>query len=325
MKLKIANINLAILLFLTKQQVLGLIILFIYSAIEFWRSPRIHKNYYLLIILVVFGTFMTIIGLYESAQNNFYVVNEFRYILHLVLIATVAKKYGAASLDFSYLFIILFIFCGLTRGLNGIIMPIYAGVILYLASPESFRGNRGLLGVFSGSGTTTLGILAASNPFNQVLNIRKPHVFLVVVFGIIAMVLYQIWVRNRELNLESIDRLQLYFAFFSIMKNATFMELMFGFGPGMNFLELTLENDAPVFVWINSKFGSHGVYSYLFHSDLIRLSLNYGVITMCLFYVTLARYIDSSVFKLLLVCGVFNPVLGTPSIILALIIFGSRK
>ncbi|MDB2557592.1 hypothetical protein N9X77_06505 [Luminiphilus sp.] len=270
--------------------------------------------------------FLPIIGMLGAAvlkgNDSYYIFNESRLILVFSAIAFVGRH--ECTLDnsiWSVIVIAIIAIVGLTRGLNGAVMPIYAGVIAYLFYSEVFRKLKGIPALFLGSGSAGLGVLSASlaGAGRGTTFSSKVVTMLVALFALLGLIYYQVAVRGRAIEFGSIDRLVLFYEGLRIFVNAEWHQILFGFGPGFDFYDHIRLSDAPVIVWLLNSIGREGVYSHLFHSDFLRLLLNYGLLLLFYFYYLLYKFLRYDLFILIAICGFFNPVLLTPSIGLALV------
>lgn len=262
---------------------------------------------------------------YLNGQNLFYITNEIRIILTVLVLQVASRAYPSMSDVPRWLFLPLLIifYVGLSRGVGGWIMPIYAGVIAFILYDNVFRRFYGIPILFLGSATASLATLAAiAGPRMRLKIWPLLKIFFWAILIVVLIAIYQIFFRGRSLSFEDIDRLVLNYEAGKIFLNADIGTKIFGFGPGKDFTsQLSLEH-TNVIKWLVNSVGSEGIYAHLFHSDLFRLLLNYGIIGTIAIYILMYKYLSRSHFFLLTIGGLFNPLILNPAIILALLYRG---
>lgn len=296
-------------------------------AFVLFGTTKIHRT--AAVPLLFFGAYVFISSVIAQArgQDEFYIVNEARILLLLLIVsissfrrsATITRFFNLEGLGILPLIILLA--AGLTRGFGGVFMPIYFGVIAAILFWSWFLKYRGVPGLFFGSGTVAVASIAAANLL-LVIRMKKSMLFAVaiILIGAIATVYFQVAFRNRSLVLIEIDRIQLFLMYFSVMSEAELTEILFGFGAGFNFWNVIEGDQYAIQAWLRGSSGVHGFYSYLFHSDHYRLILNYGIVFWFLIQAYLFHFLSREMFVFLFVAGFFNAVLLTPAVMLAILI-----
>ena len=316
-----------IVIFLTKQQQVGLAlcgILFFYRMV----NAKFDFKGTCILISTVFLAFLNSYSAFLDQHDTFYILNEFRVFFFLLALLIMQQCEPMIEGSTSLIIPIVVIGAvGLSRGFDGLIMPIYCGVLAFIFYPKVFQMMNGLFALILGSASASLAVLAASQlaRFIKLPFFRKILLGSTICFIIGGLVAYQVLVRGRLLEWESIDRVVLISEGLRIYFNYGYFKILFGFGPGLDFSVMLSESQAPVLLWVKNSVGLNGFYSYLFHSDPIRLLLNYGLVITLSIYWLLYRYLSRDLFVLISVAGIFNPIILTPTLLIALLIFGGQS
>lgn len=263
----------------------------------------------------------------QTGYDLFYSLNEARLIMVLLIVSASSFRVDSKirnlfNMDGIGILPILFILvAGLTRGFGGIYMPIYFGLLVTLLYWPWISQYYGIPGLFFGSGTVATASLAAAN-YHRALTINRRTLFAIIFLsaGLAAAVFYQIAIRGRSLNMQELDRVQLHLMFFYVMHNANWSQILYGFGPALDFWPLVPETGLPILQWLQDSSGVDGLYSYLFHSDHLRIILNFGVVYWVGFQLFLYKCMNRDHFILLFIAGLTNSVLLTPTIMIALLL-----
>ncbi|WP_155237927.1 hypothetical protein [Teredinibacter turnerae] len=220
---------------------------------------------------------------------------------------------------YGILVILMFVFLGLSRG-AGFVMPIYLGALFFLLySPLLYKTSL-MLSPVTGSFTSGLAFLS-DYALKKVKNGRVVSLILGGCMIVGLLVFNQIYFRGRELDFESIDRFQLYIVFWGLLHSFSLPEWLFGVGPGINLLSKVQGYEFSVVAWLVAKFSDHGFYSYMFHSEHIRLFLNFGLIGYLVYWLVIYFQFGLRFFVFFFVFGLFNSILTVPSVLLCLLYF----